>query len=116
MAFYQAVLNVFTIALALALWEPWASMPSPSVTPPALSPNWPSSGSPPAASWRTPPPNRARCTGARSLAKPAFFVVYAAALGLNIVFTRAYATHVGPGMAAALDYCMRGVGVPWRCW
>jgi putative peptidoglycan lipid II flippase len=31
---------------------------------------------------------------------------------LNITFTRAYATHVGPGMAAALDYCMRGVGVP----
>jgi putative peptidoglycan lipid II flippase len=46
------------------------------------------------------------------LAKPAFFVVYAAGLGANIVFTRAYATHAGPGMAAALDYCMRGVGVP----
>ena len=44
--------------------------------------------------------------------KPAFFVVYAAGLGLNITFTRAYATHAGPGMAAALDYCMRGVGVP----
>jgi putative peptidoglycan lipid II flippase len=46
------------------------------------------------------------------LGKPAFFVVYAAGLGLNVTFTRAYATHVGPGMAAALDYCMRGVGVP----
>jgi putative peptidoglycan lipid II flippase len=46
------------------------------------------------------------------LGKPAFFVVYAAGLGLNITFTRAYATHAGPGMAAALDYCMRGVGVP----
>jgi putative peptidoglycan lipid II flippase len=46
------------------------------------------------------------------LARPAFFVVYAAGLGANIVFTRAYATHAGPGMAAALDYCMRGVGVP----
>jgi putative peptidoglycan lipid II flippase len=46
------------------------------------------------------------------LAKPAFFVVYAAGLGLNITFTRSYATHAGPGMAAALDYCMRGVGVP----
>lgn len=33
-------------------------------------------------------------------------------LALNIVFTRAWATHIGPGMAAALDYCMRGVGVP----
>ncbi len=46
------------------------------------------------------------------LGKPAFFVIYAAGLGLNIIFTRAYATHAGPGMAAALDYCMRGVGVP----
>ncbi len=46
------------------------------------------------------------------LAKPAFFAVYAAGLGLNITFTRSYATHAGPGMAAALEYCMRGVGVP----
>jgi putative peptidoglycan lipid II flippase len=46
------------------------------------------------------------------LAKPAFFMVYAAGLGLNITFTRAYATHAGSGMAAALEYCMRGVGVP----
>ena len=46
------------------------------------------------------------------LAKPAFFAVYAAGLGLNITFTRAWATHSGSGMAAALDYCMRGVGVP----
>jgi putative peptidoglycan lipid II flippase len=46
------------------------------------------------------------------LAKPAFFVIYATGLGLNITFTRAWATHAGPGMAAALDYCMRGVSVP----
>jgi putative peptidoglycan lipid II flippase len=46
------------------------------------------------------------------LAKPAFYVVYAAGIGLNIVFTRAWATRGGPGMAAALDYCMRGVSVP----
>src|SRR5262249_9149396 len=46
------------------------------------------------------------------LAKPAFFLVYASGLALNITFTRAYATHAGPGMAAALEYCMRGVGVP----
>jgi putative peptidoglycan lipid II flippase len=46
------------------------------------------------------------------LAKPAFFLVYAGGMGLNITFTRAYATHAGPGMAAAMEYCMRGVGVP----
>ena len=55
---------------------------------------------------------RARFDWREILAQPAFFVVYAAGLGLNIMFTRAYATHAGPGMAAALDYCMRGVGVP----
>ena len=46
------------------------------------------------------------------LAKPAFFLVYAAGLGLNLAFTRAWATHAGSGMAAAFEYCMRGVGVP----
>ena len=46
------------------------------------------------------------------LLRPAFFAVYAVALALNITFTRAWATHAGSGMAAALDYCMRGVGVP----
>ena len=68
------------------------------------------------AAWRLAP--RAQTVGMprirwrELLAKPAFFVIYAAGLGANIVFTRAYATHAGPGMAAALDYCMRGVGVP----
>jgi putative peptidoglycan lipid II flippase len=46
------------------------------------------------------------------LTRPAFYVVYAASLGLNVIFTRAFATHAGPGMAAVLDYGMRGVGVP----
>ncbi len=46
------------------------------------------------------------------LSKPSFFVVYATGLGLNMTFTRAWATHAGPGMAAAFDYCMRGVSVP----
>lgn len=46
------------------------------------------------------------------LTKPGAILMYATLLALNITFTRAYATHVGPGMAAALDYCMRGVGVP----
>ena len=51
------------------------------------------------------------------LRKPAFFVVYAAGIGINITFTRAYATHAGPGMAAALDYChARSRACRWRCW
>jgi putative peptidoglycan lipid II flippase len=114
-AFYQAALNAFTILSALALWKPlgvyafplgytlgaWAQ----------LGIVWfatRSSGREarkaeeqgPAIPWR------------ELVSRPAFFVVYAAGLALNITFTRAYATSVGPGMAAALDYCMRGVGVP----
>ena len=46
------------------------------------------------------------------LGRPLAISVYAVSLALNIVFTRAWATHIGPGMAAALEYCMRGVGVP----
>ena len=111
-AFYQAALNVFTIAGALCLWKfvgvyafaigyavgayaqlaiVWFAARRGLDTANALECNVP---------WR------------EILAKPAFFVVYAAGLGLNITFTRAWATHAGPGMAAALDYCMRGVAVP----
>ncbi len=46
------------------------------------------------------------------LARPITVLFYAVSLALNMVFTRAWATQAGPGMAAALDYCMRGVGVP----
>ena len=112
MAFYQAALNVFTIAAALALWRA-AGVHAFAIGYTAgafaqLAIVWfaarrdlaHTGAETCAVSWR------------EIAAKPAFFVVYAAALGLNIVFTRAYATHVGPGMAAALDYCMRGVGVP----
>jgi putative peptidoglycan lipid II flippase len=110
-AFYQAALNACTIVGALALWKvlgvyafaagytlgAWVQF---------------------AIVWWAARPDTAEPavdTGLRTrdlLSRPAFFVVYAAGLGANIVFTRAYATHAGPGMAAALDYCMRGVGVP----
>ena len=111
-AFYQASLNVCIVVAALALWRlvgvyafaigftvgacvqlfivsyvARASLPSKALPPCDLH-------------WR------------EILVKPAFFLVYAVALGLNITFTRAYATHAGSGMAAALEYCIRGVGVP----
>jgi len=111
-AFYQAALNIFTIIGALSLWKllgvyafavgytagGWAQLgmvwwAARSGLDTRSIPNSP-------IHWR------------EILAKPAFFVVYAVGLGLNITFTRAYATHAGPGVAAALDYCMRGVGVP----
>ena len=111
-AFYQAALNLFTIAGALCLWKwlgvyafaagytagAWAQL---GIVWFAARYRLKTGGAPRCAiSWR------------EILTRPGFFVVYAAGLGLNITFTRAYATHAGPGMAAALDYCMRGVGVP----
>ena len=111
-AFYQATLNVFIIVGALSLWKlvgvyafaigytvgAWAQL---GIVYFAAHQGLDTAGAPQCEiHWR------------EILTKPAFFVVYAAGLGLNITFTRAYATHAGPGMAAALDYCMRGVGVP----
>jgi putative peptidoglycan lipid II flippase len=112
-AFYQAALNVCTIVCALAFWKAlgvyafalgYATGAAAQLTIVYF------------ATWR----QRAEAIPAAAcelplheiLAKPAFFAVYAAGLALNITFTRAWATHSGSGMAAALDYCMRGVGVP----
>lgn len=111
-AFYQAALNVFTIIGALSLWKflgvyafaigytagAWAQ----------LAIVWFAARS--GLNTRVAP--RCEIHWKEILAKPAFFVVYAVGLGLNMTFTRAYCTHAGPGMAAALDYCLRGVGVP----
>ena len=111
-AFYQAAINVFTIGGALALWKfvgVYAFAIGYSLGASAqLAIVWF------AARRGLDTANLPPCTvrWREILMKPAFFVVYAAGIGLNITFTRAYATHSGPGMAAALDYCMRGVAVP----
>src|ERR1700742_4212016 len=42
---------------------------------------------------------------------PGMFLLYASLIAGNVVVTRIFATHAGPGMAAAFDYCMRCVGV-----
>ncbi|MCX6633100.1 MAG: hypothetical protein NTW28_36355 [Candidatus Solibacter sp.] len=111
-AFYQAALNVFTIAGALCLWKfvgvyafaigyTAGAFAQLSIVYFAARSGLDTKDLPPCqVRWR------------EILMKPAFFVVYAAGIGFNITFTRAYATHAGPGMAAALDYCMRGVAVP----
>ena len=110
-AFYQAALNIFTIVGAVTLWKflgvyafaigytagAWAQL---AIVYFAARSGLPAAGDACEMHWR------------EILAKPVFYVFYAAGIGLNITFTRAYATHAGPGMAAALDYCMRGVGVP----
>jgi len=111
-AFHQASLNVFTILGAITLWGflgvygfaigyaigAWvqlgivhfAARSSIHAQPAPL----------PDVHWRA------------LLAKPASFLIYAGMLALNVIVTRAYATHAGPGMAAALDYGMRCLNVP----
>jgi putative peptidoglycan lipid II flippase len=45
------------------------------------------------------------------LSKPGMFMLYAGLIAGNLVVTRVFATHAGPGMAAAFDYCIRCVNV-----
>ena len=60
---------------------------------------------------------RAERTGSVSLpsreilSKPGLYLMYAALMSANIVLARAFATHAGAGVAAALDYSMRCVNV-----
>jgi putative peptidoglycan lipid II flippase len=111
-AFYQATLNLSTIVAAASLWRGIGVYAFPvgyalgacvqlALVHFAAGPGLHPAGLPPSdLNWRA------------VLTKPAFFLVYAAGLSLNVTFTRAFATHAGPGTAAAFEYCMRGVGVP----
>jgi putative peptidoglycan lipid II flippase len=111
-AFYQATINLCTIVAAVSLWKTLGVYAFPvgyalgacvqlALVHFAAAPNLHAEELPPGdLPWRA------------VLAKPAFFMVYAAGLSLNVMFTRAYATHAGAGTAAAFEYCMRGVGVP----
>lgn len=114
-AFNQAFLNVFTIAGALLLWRAigiygfaigytagsccqlalvyWASRADIRT---AVADG---SAGGTSVSWR------------ELLGKPGTFLTYAGLLALNLIVTRAYATHAGTGMAAAFDYCIRCVNV-----
>jgi putative peptidoglycan lipid II flippase len=111
-AFYQALLNLFTGGFAIFLWN-WLGIYSFVIgyatgSAVHLSVVWYACRKE-VHGEKLP---ECRIHWRELLAKPAFFAVYAAGLALNITFTRAWATHGGPGMAAALDYCMRGVAVP----
>lgn len=112
-AFFQAALNVCTIVCALVFWNALGVY--------AFAVGYTSGAVAQLAivyiatrrqRSESAPPAQCDLRLHEILLKPAFFAVYAAALALNITFTRAWATHAGSGMAAALDYCMRGVGVP----
>jgi putative peptidoglycan lipid II flippase len=111
-AFHQAMLNVFTIVGALSLWKvlgiysfaigyvAGACMQLAMVYTAARS----------GLSIGNVPP--CRIPWREIVSKPASILVYSILLSLNITVTRAFATQVGPGTAAALDYCMRCIGVP----
>jgi putative peptidoglycan lipid II flippase len=116
-AFYQALLNVFTIAGALLLWRAVGiygfgiGYTAGSCAQLVLVY---------AASRRdlreaqvdTVASEPASLPSARDLlGKPGIFLTYAGLLALNMIVTRAYATHVGTGMAASFDYCIRCVNV-----
>ena len=111
-AFYQATLNVCTIIAAVSLWQQVGVY--------AFAIGYAAGACVQlavvhhAARGRLRPEALPTCDirWREILAKPAFFLVYAGGLGLNITFTRAYATHAGSGLAAAMEYCMKGVGVP----
>jgi putative peptidoglycan lipid II flippase len=111
-AFYQATLNICTIVAAIGLWRAigvyafavgyavgaFVQLAVVHIAARVI--------------LQTAAPTRVALGWRRLLAKPAFFAAYAAGLTLNVTFTRAYATHAGPGVAAAMEYCLRGVGVP----
>jgi putative peptidoglycan lipid II flippase len=111
-AFYQASLNFFTIVGALSLWRTagvygfaigyavGAWMQLGIVYFAARSSLHHEPAPEPDVHWRA------------LLARPASFLIYAGLIALNVIVTRAYATHAGPGMAAALDYSMRCLTVP----
>ncbi len=111
-AFYQASLNVFTIGCAIGLWRTagvygfaigytLGACAQLAIVYGASRSRLKAPRTPePYVDWR------------ELLAKPGSFLLYAALLGLNVIITRAYATHAGTGMAAAFDYSMRCLNVP----
>jgi putative peptidoglycan lipid II flippase len=114
-AFYQALLNTFTIAGALVLWHAigiygfgigYVAGACAQLVLVFF------------ASREDLRESQADFDGERSnvpwrelVGKPGIFLTYAGLLALNLIVTRAYATQAGTGMAAAFDYCIRCVNV-----
>jgi putative peptidoglycan lipid II flippase len=114
-AFYQAFLNVFTIAGALLLWKFVGiygfaigyAMGSCA----QLVLVYFASRSDLREARADAADMECRVPARDLLGKPGIFLAYAGLLALNMIVTRAYATHAGTGMAAAFDYCIRCVNV-----
>ena len=60
---------------------------------------------------RQEPRSKLRVPVAEVLLKPGMFLLYSGLIAANLVVTRIFATHAGPGMAAAFDYSMRCLSV-----
>lgn len=110
-AFNQATINVFTILIAVGLWERlgvygFAAGYTAGACGQCLI-TWLAARTQIDSGTR-PSNDRARDL----LLRPAPVAIYAALLAVNIIVTRGYATHIGPGTAAALEYCLRCLGVP----
>ena len=115
-AFYQAFLNVFTIAGALLLWRAigiygfaigYAAGSCGQLVLVYLASRRDLREAMGEARLDT----ASRVSARDLLGKPGIFLAYAGLLALNMIVTRAYATHAGTGMAAAFDYCIRCVNV-----
>jgi len=115
-AFYQAFLNVFTIAGALLLWRVigiygFAIGYAAGSCGQLLLVYLASRRELREAKRDAGVDAASRVTARDLLGKPGIFLAYAGLLALNMIVTRAYATHAGTGMAAAFDYCIRCVNV-----
>jgi putative peptidoglycan lipid II flippase len=114
-AFYQAFLNVFTIVAALSLWRAigiygfaWGYIFGSGAQ--LILVYFASRGDLQEARADA-PDTRSQVSPRELLGKPGIFLAYAALLALNMIVTRAFATHAGTGMAASFDYCIRCVNV-----
>lgn len=110
-AFHQAVLNLFTIAVAVLCWARFGVYSIPLGYTVGAAANL-------ATAWLA---TRRQLTGVRPalepaarelLLRPAPVLLYSMLLALNITVTRAYATELGAGTAAAFEYGMRCLAVP----
>lgn len=109
-ATYQLCLNVATIVFALAFWhiigEYGFAAGYTAGTAIQLAVTWFASRD-----LRASPSEHISLPSREILSKPGLYLLYAGLMSANIVLARAFATHAGSGMAAALDYSMRCVNV-----
>ncbi len=111
-AFHQATINIFTLLGALILWKTIGVY--------AFAAGYAAGAcvqlgivySASRRLLRDPSPPGETAPWLKLVLRPASILLYSALIALNVTLTRAYATHLGPGTAAAFEYCMRCIGVP----